>query len=112
MKRGEVEQAYSMSGKPNADYPMHHYPHYFEPDQLYDLEADPGEQSNVAGEGRHADVLADMQTRLRRYLDRFERPFDLSVDPFLTSEAYRALVRPHLDDDRIYKTYFYLEKAY
>ncbi len=112
MKTGEAERAYSMSGKPNADYPMHHYPHYFEPDQLYDLEADPGEQSNVAGDRRHADVLADMQTKLRRYLDRFERPFDLSVDPFLTSEAYRALVRPHLDDARIYKTYFYLEKAY
>lgn len=112
MKTGEVDRAYNYRSAPRADYSMHFYPSYFEADQLYDLENDPTEQHNLAESPEHAEVLTQMRQRLRKHLDSFERPFDLSVDPFLRSEKYRSLVKPHLEDDRIFKTYFYLQDAY
>jgi arylsulfatase A-like enzyme len=112
MKTGEVDRAYNMRGGLGADHSMHFYPRYFDVDQLYDLEADPDEKSNLADDPKHADTLRDMQARLRRYLDSFGHPFDLAVDPYLKTEEYRRLAKPHLEDDRIYKTYFYLQKAY
>ena len=112
MKSGTADRAYDYQGSLQADYPMHHYPNYFEADQLYDLENDPEERNNLAGDGGHAHVLSDMQHRLHKHLEEFERPFSLDLDPFLRSEEYRALAKPHLEDDRIFKTYFYLQDAY
>jgi arylsulfatase A-like enzyme len=70
---------------------IENYPGYFDPDQLYDLEADPMEQHNLAEDPDYADVLADMKARLQRYLDTFEHPFDLEVPPFMRSERYQEL---------------------
>jgi arylsulfatase A-like enzyme len=112
MKTGEVDRAFSLGGKLGADHCMHHYPHYFEPDQLYNLEADPGEQNNLVDKPEHADILSDLKARLEGHLATFDRPFDLSIDPFLTGPAYAELIKPQLADDGIYKTYFYLENAY
>ena len=86
--------------------------HYFAPDQLYDLEADPGEQTNLADDLAYAEVLAEMWARLVRYLEGVKHPFDLSVDPFLTSTAYQALTEVTRADDRIYRTYWYQQNAY
>ena len=44
------------------------YPAYFERDQLYNLASDPNEQNNLAGDARHASVLAEMQAALREQL--------------------------------------------
>jgi len=112
MKSGKVDRAYDFAGKPNADYPMHHYPHYFEPDQLYDLENDPGEQNNLAPDPGHQSVLAEMQALLRTYLSQSARPFDLKRDEFLTSPEYEALKKVSLSDDSIYNNYYYLQDAY
>jgi arylsulfatase A-like enzyme len=55
-------------------------PHYFETDQLYDLEADPKEESNVIAE--HPDVVVEMRERLSSWLRTFpERPYAEFTEP-------------------------------
>ncbi len=113
MKGGAVDRAYNMAGKAGPDFPMRMHPHYFDADQLYDLQSDPGELVNLAAYPEYADVLADMQARLQRYLNRFDAPFDLDgVDPFLATEAYRDLVTASLNDRKLREMYFYRELAY
>jgi len=67
------------------------YPAYFDPDQLFDVEADPDEQHNLANDPAYADVLDSMKRRLQRYLDTFDHPFDLEVPAFMLSDRYREL---------------------
>jgi arylsulfatase A-like enzyme len=51
-----------------------HNPNYFDADQLYDLENDPREKTNVIS--AHPEVVADMKARLKKHLDTFPgRPF-------------------------------------
>ena len=80
------------------------YPHYFEPDQLYDLENDPYEQHNLVADEKYADVLKDMRARLRKYLDSFSRPFDLDNKcEFFFSDRFKELkgkVDKQLVDER------------
>jgi len=45
-----------------------HQPCYFDRDQLYDLENDPEEQINLAGESKYASVLKDMKDLLRKHM--------------------------------------------
>lgn len=52
------------------------YPHAFDPDQLYDLSADPGEKRNVALKSGYDEQLTLMKRWLRQELVKFEdRPF-------------------------------------
>jgi arylsulfatase A-like enzyme len=44
-------------------------PGYYDADQLYDLSHDPGELKNLADDPQYADVLEDMRSELRKYLD-------------------------------------------
>lgn len=67
------------------------YPHYFDPDQLYDTEADPDAQHNLADDPAYAEVLERMKSRLQRYLDTFKHPFDLEVPAFMKTARYREL---------------------
>ena len=56
-----------------------HNPHYFESDQLYDLNADPEENKNVYS--THPNVAMQMQAYLAKELKRFEdRPFGEFAD--------------------------------
>ncbi|MFW5870467.1 MAG: sulfatase, partial [Candidatus Sumerlaeota bacterium] len=113
MKNNPEGNAMSMSGKFGPDYPMHKHPHYFDPDQLYDLQADPDERVNLAENSEYAEVLADMKARLQEYLDTFPEPFDLDhIDPFVKTNAYRRLVENILKDERLWNFYFYIEEAY
>jgi arylsulfatase A-like enzyme len=112
MRNGEVKQAYNLSGQLRPQTAMRNYPHYFAPDQLYDLENDPDEQINLAADPDYAEQLAEMKALLSHYLDRFVHSFSLEVDAFLTSEAYQRLVEAALADDRIYHSYWYLQHAY
>ncbi|MFC1538451.1 sulfatase [Candidatus Latescibacterota bacterium] len=51
------------------------YPGYFDYDQLYDLETDPGEQKNLAGNPRYSQVLNEMKDRLRNYCEKLPHSF-------------------------------------
>jgi arylsulfatase A-like enzyme len=51
------------------------FPDYFDPDQLYDLEADPWEQQNLASDPRHAETLAGLKETLREELARLPHSF-------------------------------------
>jgi arylsulfatase A-like enzyme len=51
-----------------------HNPNYFQSDQLYDLEKDPTEKTNLID--RYPEVVADLKGRLKKHLATFpERPF-------------------------------------
>lgn len=55
-------------------YAALHNPHYYEPDQLYDLEADPKEENNVIAE--HPEVASQLRERLADWLRTFpDRPY-------------------------------------
>ena len=59
---------------------LHHqvdklFPHYFDEDQLYDLEADPCEQNNLAAELIYAPILTDLKDKLRKELEKLPHPF-------------------------------------
>ncbi len=113
MKNGKVDKAFNMRGLPSGEFAMHMFPHYFDPDQLYDLENDPGEQKNLVGDPKYADVLDEMQTRLKRKLAKFDHPFPLDeVDPFVLSEKYKQLCEKTLADKRMYEADWYKAKAY
>ena len=66
---------------------MHHYPHYWQPDQLYDRQADPEERVNLAADPAYAEVLAEHQRILAGHLATFPHPFPL--------EDRRAFESPH-----------------
>jgi arylsulfatase A-like enzyme len=51
------------------------HPGYWDADQLYDLRADPGERVNVVKDPKNAQVVAELQARLKDCLAGFERPF-------------------------------------
>jgi arylsulfatase A-like enzyme len=94
MKCGILEEAPNHLNMPSQGQPyitMKYFPAYFEPDQLYDLEKDPYEQNNLAGDPGYAYILAEMKERLRRYLKSMDHPFDLDVPAFMRSPDYRAL---------------------
>jgi arylsulfatase A-like enzyme len=48
---------------------------YWDADQLYDLQADPGEKKNLAKDLQHAQTVADLKARLKTWLAGFNRPF-------------------------------------
>jgi len=52
-------------------------PGYFDPDQLYDLEADPAEMENLAREPEYREILSDMKAALKNYLKELPGTFDL-----------------------------------
>jgi len=50
---------------------------FFDMDQLYDLETDPGEEHNLAGEAEYEQILTEMKTELQKYLDDLPGRFPL-----------------------------------
>jgi arylsulfatase A-like enzyme len=52
-------------------------PGYFDLDQLYDLEEDPDEMSNLANDPEYANVLSDMKNELQKFLDDLPGKFEL-----------------------------------
>ena len=52
-------------------------PGYFDPDQLYDLAADPGELNNLANIPDYKKILLELKAELQKYLDNLPGKFDL-----------------------------------
>jgi arylsulfatase A len=52
-----------------------HYPGYYDPDQLYNLSKDPGEQKNLALDPEYQPKLEEMQQRLRLLLNHLPGDF-------------------------------------
>lgn len=50
---------------------------YFDPDQLYDLEADPIEENNLAGNPDYEEILEEMKAEMQLYLDDLPGKFKL-----------------------------------
>ncbi|MGD2175581.1 MAG: sulfatase-like hydrolase/transferase [Candidatus Brocadiaceae bacterium] len=99
MKEGRVNVALDWLEQPNqvhSQIAMCYFPDYFQPDQLYDLSADPYEQRNLSEDPEHADVLRDLRAALAAELEQFEHPYDLAVPSFVRSEQYRRLVEKRL----------------
>lgn len=101
IKSGKVDMLFTQYGKPikpDVINPtlltptLQRFPHYFDPDQLYDLEKDPREQTNLAADPKFAGVLAEMRERLRVHLNTMESPFPLdNPDPFFASARFETL---------------------
>lgn len=92
MKEGKVSRAYGNRGTLSVEPSFERYPHYFDPDQLFNIKKDPGEQHNLAYDPEYKEILEMMQTRLKEYLQDFEHPFPLDkVDPFYFTEEFKEL---------------------
>ncbi len=55
----------------------HFFPHYFDYDQLYDLNNDPFEQNNLAADLGHAKIFMEMQELLKKKLQDLPHPFPI-----------------------------------
>jgi len=94
MKSEQIERPLGTMGNLH-DFHVGVYPqpHWYDPDQLFDLENDPLEQNNLADDPAYAEQLKPMQAKLQKYLDRFDHPFDLTVNPFCKTEQFKEMVK-------------------
>lgn len=112
MKNGAVEKSYTYKGNLGDEPAILRYPYYFDADQLYNLEKDPGEQYNLAYEPEYAGVVKQMQESLRNFTGSFRNPFPIdNPDPFYTSPEYRELNEAARDVD-MEKYYWYRKGCY
>ncbi len=112
MKEEKVTRAYANRGMLSVEPSFERYPHYFDPDQLFNIAGDPEEQSNLAYEEEYREVLEMMRSRLNEYQDDFEHPFSLKdVDPFYFSEKYRELTEKAREVD-MNRFYWYRKGCY
>ena len=51
------------------------YPHYWDLDQLYDMENDPREQKNLFADPKYADILNELKQKHAEMSKRFPRPY-------------------------------------
>jgi arylsulfatase A-like enzyme len=78
---------------------MQCYPHYFDQDQLYDLESDPYEQYNIFGTESGQAVIEPLRTAMEAHLETFDHPFPLAPIPFMQTPQYRLLAETDLAFD-------------
>lgn len=92
MKTGVVNESYNLHGTTSDEPGVMRYPYYFDADQLYDIEADPEEQHNLAYEDEYSGILKQMQETLKNYTGSFRNPFPVEdPDPFYLSPEYQKL---------------------
>ncbi len=62
-------------GRGSEQPAIRHFKHYFDVDQLYNLDTDPGEQQNLAADPRYRKKLGEMQALLAKLLERLPGTF-------------------------------------
>lgn len=78
-KRGQMERPYLVRNGHLGFNSSRHNPHYFEPDQLFNINIDPQEENNLVE--THPEKLADLKQLMSDYLKTFkDRPFGEFVD--------------------------------
>jgi arylsulfatase A-like enzyme len=100
MQENEIEYAPSYVGiwpQAHSAIAMKCFPHYFDQDQLYDLENDPYEQANI--NSAHPEVSLRLQAALSEHLNSFTHPFDLRKNAYLSSPDYRSHYHVNLEYD-------------
>ncbi len=100
MKKGKIDYApnqFNLKRQFHSDIAIKYFPGYFDPDQLYDLSADPYEQNNIIKS--NADAAKRYQKLLKSITETFNCTFDYKVDPFLYSRRYKKLVEKTKDYD-------------
>ena len=55
------------------------YPHYYEADQLYSINLDPGEKTNLIGDPAYLERFVELQGLLQNYLDTLPGDFPLNL---------------------------------
>jgi arylsulfatase A-like enzyme len=78
---------------------MNCYPHYFDQDQLYDLQSDPYELENIYPSMEGSEVVEALKAALGSHLKSFGHPFSLDPVPFMQSDGYVELTRRNLAFD-------------
>ena len=112
MNSGLVDKAYALRGSITSEPCILRYPHYFDADQLYNLDQDPDEQVNLAYVQEHAGTLQMMKERLQAYTTTFENPFPVDhVDSFYTTAQFNLLVKNAREID-MEQFYWYLRDCY
>ena len=94
MKNEETEYAPNYLNtykQAHSQIAIEYFPHYFDQDQLYNLEEDPYELKNLAYKEEYRNKLNEMKQELEDYLEKFRHPYDLQRIPFLESEEYKEL---------------------
>jgi len=73
---GQLEMVPGGGGAEHAAYKS--MPHFFDPDQFYDLEKDPHEQINLYNDPKYAKKIKELKNELKtKYLDKLPGKFDL-----------------------------------
>ncbi len=97
MKSGDLDFAPNQLGtkkQAHSSIAIESYPHYFDADQLYDLDEDPYEINNLAYQEEHAQTLEKMQNDLRdQFLSTFSHPYPAGAAPFRKTPEYQQLVK-------------------
>ena len=106
------KRALNMMGKAGPTYTMHMQPEYWDHDQLYDLDNDRAERTNLWNSPALKEVQADMVARLRRHLDSFDHPFPEEEDPYVLTQEYWEKAVEMMNDPKLYSYYFYKQKAF
>jgi len=115
MRDGDSDLAFDYAGGNRGGGMLQYraYPHYWEPDQLYDLERDPDQQHNLVDDPAAQPRLQELRSALARITATFPDPFELErVDPWLHSEAYRELAAATTVAKDPNEYYWYREGAY
>lgn len=106
IKSGELEMAPDHLGGtwfPHASIAMEWHEGYWDPEQLYDLAADPYEQNNVADDPAMQETRIKLRALLSDVLSTFAHPYDFSNEDFYYSETFRqaAAVREAVGTDKV-----------